>query len=194
MPVNDDFFPEGSDECLLGDLSHSDCEDSSIVRGVQTASQRKGHVRRLDQVEVRSERHPYGKTGDRFCTVDRSSMHCSLFDADFCHDKPGSTCSRIDSKVPAPHKPEGRDPDQQDCNSPLDHRGAEQGLWEVPSPLEEGSGMKPLWLTSIPSADFEKGQGAGAMSKPANHKVKCAHCSVEHPGLFIDRPPGGSPI
>jgi len=32
---------------------------------------------------------------------------------------------------------------------------------------------------------FEKGQGAGAMSKPANHKVKRAHCSVEYPGLLI---------
>ena len=29
-------------------------------------------------------------------------------------------------------------------DSPLDHRDAEQGLWEVPAPLEEGSGMKPL--------------------------------------------------
>ena len=37
---------------------------------------------------------------------------------------------------------------------------------------------------------FEKGQGAGAMSKPANHKVKRAHCSVEHPGLLIIAPLG----
>ena len=82
------------------------------------------------------------------------------------HDKPGSTCSRIGSKVPAPHKPEGRDPDHQEGDSPLDHRDAEQGLWEVPSSLEEGSGMKPLWRTSIPPADLEIGQGAGGMSKP----------------------------
>jgi len=45
--------------------------------------------------------------------------------------------------------------------------------------------MKPLWLTSIPPADLEKGQGAGAMSEPANHKVKRAHYSVEHPVLLI---------
>jgi len=52
-------------------------------------------------------------------------------------------------------------------------------------PLKEGSGMKLLWPTSMPPADLEKGQGAGAMSKPANHKVKRAHCSVEHPCLLI---------
>ena len=45
-------FPEGSDERLNGDLSHSDGKDSSVVRDVQTASQRVGHVQRLDQVEV----------------------------------------------------------------------------------------------------------------------------------------------
>jgi len=54
VPVNEDFFPEGSDERLLDDLSHNDGEDSSIVRDVQTASQRVGHVQRLDQVEVRT--------------------------------------------------------------------------------------------------------------------------------------------
>ena len=75
-------------------------------------------------------------------------MHCSLFDADFCHDKPDSTCSRIGSKVPAPHKPEGRDPDHQYCDSLLD-------------PIEEDSGMNPLWLTSIPPADLEKGREQG---------------------------------
>ena len=32
---------------------------------------------------------------------------------------------------------------------------------------------------------FEKGQGAEAMSKPASHKAKRAHYSVEHPGLLI---------
>ena len=105
-------------------------------------------------------------------------MNCSLLDVEFCHDKPGSTCPRTGSKEPAPHKPEGRDPDHQDCDSTLDHRDAEQGIWEVPSPREEGSGMKPLWPTSIPPAYVEKGQGAGAMSKPANHKVERAHCST----------------
>ena len=46
------------------------------------------------------------------------------------------------SKVPAPRKPEGRDPDNQDdCDLPLDHRDDEQGLAEVLAPLEEGSGM-----------------------------------------------------
>ena len=60
-----------------------------------------------------------------------------------------------------------------------------KGYGKFPPPLEEGSGMKPLWLTSMPPADLEKGQGAGAMSKPANHKVKRAHCSVEHPCLLI---------
>jgi len=49
----------------------------------------------------------------------------------------------------------------------------------------EGSGMKPLWRTSIPPADLDKRQGAGAMRKPANHKVKRSHYSVEHPGLLI---------
>jgi len=72
-------------------------------------------------------------------------MNCSLFDTYFCHDKPGSTCSRIGSKVPAPHIPEGRDPDHQDCDSPL-------------NPIKEGSGMNPLGLTSIPPADLEKGR------------------------------------
>ena len=47
-------FPEGSDERLNGDLSHNDGKDSSVVRDVQTASQRVGHVQRLDQVEVRT--------------------------------------------------------------------------------------------------------------------------------------------
>ena len=37
--------------------------------------------------------------------VGRTSMNCSLFDTYFCHLKPDSTCSRIGSKVPAPHKP-----------------------------------------------------------------------------------------
>ena len=60
-----------------------------------------------------------------------------------------------------------------------------KGYGKFPSPLEEGSGMKPLWPTSILPADVEKGQGAGAMIKPANHKVKRARCSVEHPGLLI---------
>jgi len=54
VPVNEDLFPEGSDESLLGDLSHNDGEGSSIVRDVQTSSQRAGHVQRLDQVEVRT--------------------------------------------------------------------------------------------------------------------------------------------
>jgi len=45
--------------------------------------------------------------------------------------------------------------------------------------------MKPLWLTSIPPADLKKGQGAGAMSKPANHKVNRAYYFVEHPGLLV---------
>ena len=53
-----------------------------------------------------------------------------------------ATCSRIGSKARAPHKPEGRDPDHQDCDLLLD-------------PIEEGSGMNPLWLTSIPPADLE---------------------------------------
>jgi len=80
----------------------------------------------------------------RYFLLARCTAHCLT----------QTTCSRIDCKVPAPYKLEGRDPDHQDYDSPLDHRNAEQGLWEGPSPLEEGSGMKPLWLTSIPSAIF----------------------------------------
>ena len=36
-----------------------------------------------------------------------------------------------------------------------------KGFGKFPPPLEEGSGMKPLWLTSIPPADLEKGREQG---------------------------------
>jgi len=36
-----------------------------------------------------------------------------------------------------------------------------KGLREVSAPLEEGSGVKPLRLSSIPPADLEKGREQG---------------------------------
>jgi len=50
---------------------------------------------------------PSGKAGDRHRTVGHGSTNCSLFDAEFCHDKPDTTFPRTGSKLPAPQKPEG---------------------------------------------------------------------------------------
>ena len=46
-------------------------------------------------------------------------------------------------------------------DAPRDTPTDKQGLWEVPAPLEEGSGMKPLWPTPTPPADLEKGREQG---------------------------------
>ena len=94
-------------------------------------------------------------------------MHCSLFNADYLFKNwQRSGLHLTNSKVEIPAT--------KTAIHPWITGMLNKGHGKFPPPLEEGSGMKPLWLTSIPPADLEKGQGAGAMSKPANHKVKRA--------------------
>ena len=93
---------------------HEDSDEALVDGGdeVYVAPSRKAR-----KVSIEPDaRHTHGQPGDRWSRVGRTSMNCSLFDTNFCHDKPESTCSRINSKAPAPHKPEGRDPDHQDCD------------------------------------------------------------------------------
>jgi len=72
-------------------------------------------------------------------------MHCSLFDAVFRRDKPGYTCSRIDSKSPAPHKPEGEIPTTKTAIHPWITEMLNKSYGKFPPPSKKEVTML-LWL------------------------------------------------
>jgi len=52
IPTNDDFFSGDSSERLLGENSHDDGQDSTIITDVLESSERVGAVQHLRDVEV----------------------------------------------------------------------------------------------------------------------------------------------